>query len=262
MKTERFSVSLGGAWRPMGREPPMRTDSAARRSGALSARWCPGRLVAHGSRHCQDHGVLRLGMVVLGVADMRRAVDFWSQALGYRLREGGPGGHWAVLTPASGSSAELALQVSTTPVQQQPRVRLDLATDDAAQQAQEVERLISLGAERVDWGPVSRRPRLCCPCRPGGQPLLRGRHLPRARLTSADAARQPHQGRSTARERAPQAHLPSSGAPGHTGATSGPRTTRQVVTALHARDPQPVKRNVVHTIASQGTVLRRAARTG
>jgi hypothetical protein len=41
--------------------------------------------------------------------------------------------------------------VSTTPVQQQPRVRLDLATDDAAQQAQEVERLISLGAERVDW---------------------------------------------------------------------------------------------------------------
>jgi catechol 2,3-dioxygenase-like lactoylglutathione lyase family enzyme len=95
--------------------------------------------------------VLRLGMVVLGVADMRRAVDFWSQALGYRLREGEPGGHWAVLTPASGSGAELALQVSTTPVQQHPRVHLDLATDDTAQQAQEVERLISLGAERVDW---------------------------------------------------------------------------------------------------------------
>jgi predicted enzyme related to lactoylglutathione lyase len=90
-------------------------------------------------------------MVVLGVADMRRAVDFWSQALGYRLREGEPGGHWAVLTPASGSGAELALQVSTTPVQQHPRVHLDLATDDTAQQAQEVERLITLGAERVDW---------------------------------------------------------------------------------------------------------------
>ena len=90
-------------------------------------------------------------MVVLGVADMRRAVDFWSQALGYRLREGGPGGHWAVLTPAIGSGAELALQVSVTPVQQHPRVHLDLATDDTAQQAQEVERLITLGAEQVDW---------------------------------------------------------------------------------------------------------------
>jgi catechol 2,3-dioxygenase-like lactoylglutathione lyase family enzyme len=54
--------------------------------------------------------VLRLGMVVLGVTDLRRAVDFWSQALGYRLRDGGPGGHWAVLTPASGSGTELALQ--------------------------------------------------------------------------------------------------------------------------------------------------------
>jgi catechol 2,3-dioxygenase-like lactoylglutathione lyase family enzyme len=95
--------------------------------------------------------VLRLGMVVLGVADMRRAVDFWSQALGYRLREGGSGGHWAVLTPAGGSGAELALQVSVTPVQRHPRVHLDLATDDTAQQAQEVERLITLGAERVDW---------------------------------------------------------------------------------------------------------------
>jgi predicted enzyme related to lactoylglutathione lyase len=95
--------------------------------------------------------VLRLGMVVLGVADMRRAVDFWGQALGYRLREGGPGGHWAVLTPVSGSGAEVALQLSKTPVQEHPRVHLDLATDDAAQQAAEVERLVSLGAERVDW---------------------------------------------------------------------------------------------------------------
>jgi Glyoxalase-like domain len=82
---------------------------------------------------------------------MRRAVDFWSQALGYRLREDSPGGHWAVLTPANGVGAELALQLSTTPVQEQPRVHLDLATDDAAAQAAEVQRLVSLGAERVDW---------------------------------------------------------------------------------------------------------------
>jgi hypothetical protein len=41
--------------------------------------------------------------------------------------------------------------VSATPVQQHPRVHLDLACDDAAQQAAEVERLLLLGAARVDW---------------------------------------------------------------------------------------------------------------
>jgi hypothetical protein len=32
-----------------------------------------------------------------------------------------------------------------------PRVHLDLSTDDAAEQAAQVERLVSLGAQRVDW---------------------------------------------------------------------------------------------------------------
>lgn len=51
-----------------------------------------------------------------------------------------------------GSRGELALQYSETPAQEHPRVHLDLAVDDAAEQASEVERLVSLGAARVDWG--------------------------------------------------------------------------------------------------------------
>jgi hypothetical protein len=45
----------------------------------------------------------------------------------------------------------VALQVSDTPAQKYPRVHLDLYTDSAAEQAAEVERLVSVGATRVDW---------------------------------------------------------------------------------------------------------------
>ena len=45
----------------------------------------------------------------------------------------------------------LALDVSETPVHQSPRVHLDLYAGDAADQASEVERLVALGATRVDW---------------------------------------------------------------------------------------------------------------
>jgi len=36
-------------------------------------------------------------------------------------------------------------------VQKYPRMHLDLYTDSAAEQAAEVDRLVSLGAELVDW---------------------------------------------------------------------------------------------------------------
>lgn len=53
---------------------------------------------------------------------------------------------------ADGSGTALALNLSTTPVQEHPRIHLDLYAGDAADQQAEVARLISLGAERVDWG--------------------------------------------------------------------------------------------------------------
>jgi predicted enzyme related to lactoylglutathione lyase len=95
--------------------------------------------------------MVSIGMVVLNVADMGRAVGFWSQALGYEVREGGAGAEWSSLTPAGGLGTGLGLQLSTTVPEKHPRVHLDLYAADAAEQAAEAGRLVSLGAERVDW---------------------------------------------------------------------------------------------------------------
>lgn len=95
--------------------------------------------------------MVSIGMVVLGAADMGRAIGFWSQALGYELREGGAGADWSSLTPAGGLGTGIGLQQATTPAEKHPRVHLDLYAADAAEQAAEIERLVSLGAERVDW---------------------------------------------------------------------------------------------------------------
>ena len=95
--------------------------------------------------------MVSIGMVVLGVGDMGRAVGFWSQALGYELREGGAGADWSSLTPAGGLGTGLGLQLSTTAAEKHPRVHLDLYAADEAEQAAEIERLVSLGAERVEW---------------------------------------------------------------------------------------------------------------
>lgn len=101
---------------------------------------------------CQTRGVLRLGTVVLGAEDVERAVAFWSTALGYRpVRFPGSENDFTILVPPSGEGTRVAVQRSDTPVQQQPRVHLDLVVDSAAEQADEVERLVALGATRVAW---------------------------------------------------------------------------------------------------------------
>jgi catechol 2,3-dioxygenase-like lactoylglutathione lyase family enzyme len=95
--------------------------------------------------------MLSVGVVVLGVTDVRRAADFWRAALGYELREDGFGGWATVLTPAGGSGTRIALQRTETPLQEHPRLHLDLHAESAAEQEAETARLVSLGAERVDW---------------------------------------------------------------------------------------------------------------
>jgi catechol 2,3-dioxygenase-like lactoylglutathione lyase family enzyme len=95
--------------------------------------------------------MLSIGTIVMGAADVRRAADFWCRALGYVPRDGQVQDDWVVLVPADGSGAGLSLGLSSTPVQEHPRVHLDLYAGDAADQAAEVARLISLGADRVDW---------------------------------------------------------------------------------------------------------------
>ncbi|MFE1318181.1 VOC family protein [Kitasatospora phosalacinea] len=94
--------------------------------------------------------MLTMGSVVLGVADVPRAVAFWTAALGYVPRGDGDA-RWAVLLPPRPGGVQLALGFSESPVQAHPRVHLDLYAQDAADQAAEVERLVALGARRVEW---------------------------------------------------------------------------------------------------------------
>jgi catechol 2,3-dioxygenase-like lactoylglutathione lyase family enzyme len=96
--------------------------------------------------------VLSVGTVVMGVEDLGRAVAFWTEALGYRpKREITADDDFMILVPKSGTGTHLALDVSESSVQEHPRVHLDLYAGDAEDQAAEVERLVSLGATRVEW---------------------------------------------------------------------------------------------------------------
>jgi catechol 2,3-dioxygenase-like lactoylglutathione lyase family enzyme len=95
--------------------------------------------------------MLTFGVVVLGVTDRARAEEFWRQALGYRVRDDAFGGWARVLEPPGGTGTRIALQFSETPPDDYPRHHLDLHVADAAQQEAEADRLVSLGASRVDW---------------------------------------------------------------------------------------------------------------
>ncbi|MGQ4378371.1 VOC family protein [Streptomyces sp. SAS_267] len=95
--------------------------------------------------------MLKVGSVVVGVSDVPRAAAFWTEALDYVPRDALED-DWVVLVPADGAAGvQLSLGLSETPVQERPRIHLDLYAGDAADQAAEVERLVSLGARRVDW---------------------------------------------------------------------------------------------------------------
>jgi catechol 2,3-dioxygenase-like lactoylglutathione lyase family enzyme len=99
----------------------------------------------------REGSVLTFGVVVLGVTDWRRAEEFWCAALRYEVRDDGFGGWARVLVPPGGTGTVIALQTSQTPPQDHPRLHFDLHVADAAEQEAEAERLVSLGASRVDW---------------------------------------------------------------------------------------------------------------
>src|SRR6202007_1246925 len=94
--------------------------------------------------------MLNFGVVVLGVTDVQRAAEFWSAALGYTLRQDGFGG-WANVLVPPGAGTAIALQLSQTPPQAHPRLHFDLHAADVREQEAEADRLVSLGARRVDW---------------------------------------------------------------------------------------------------------------
>jgi predicted enzyme related to lactoylglutathione lyase len=96
--------------------------------------------------------MLSIGTTVMGVEDIGRAVAFWTAALGYvPKRPMTPDDDFMILVPATGAGAHLALDTSESPVQDHPRVHLDLYAGDTADQQAEVERLVRLGATVVDW---------------------------------------------------------------------------------------------------------------
>ena len=91
--------------------------------------------------------MLRIGSIVWGVRDVPRAIAFWCAALNYRpLRE--PSEDWAILVPAAGEGQQMAITVVSSDPRTHQRHHLDLY---AADREAEVSRLLSLGAQRVDW---------------------------------------------------------------------------------------------------------------
>lgn len=95
--------------------------------------------------------MLTLGIPVIGVADVERAVHFWTSALNLVAAEEWANEGWRTLHHANGSGRALGLQRSDSPPEPRPRVHLDLFVSNRAEQAAEVERLVELGATRVDW---------------------------------------------------------------------------------------------------------------
>lgn len=95
--------------------------------------------------------MLRLGFPVLGVRDIARAVDFWTAALDLVPSAEWEREEWRTLHHGDGSGRALALMLSESPAESRPRVHLDLFVDDTAEQQREIERLVTLGARRVDW---------------------------------------------------------------------------------------------------------------
>lgn len=90
--------------------------------------------------------MLKIGAIVWGVRDLERSVKFWSEALNYQLRRE-PEADFAILVPREGEGTQLSLNAAVTS-DKPKRHHMDLFTHD---QVEEVERLLKLGATRVDW---------------------------------------------------------------------------------------------------------------
>ena len=91
---------------------------------------------------------LRIGSIVVHVADVPRATAFWAPARDYVPRhEAEP--DWVILQPREGEGPNLSLDGVGADPPRFPDIHLDLYARD---QSAEVDRLIALGARRVeDW---------------------------------------------------------------------------------------------------------------
>ncbi|MGD8216069.1 VOC family protein [Aestuariimicrobium sp. Y1814] len=83
---------------------------------------------------------LRIGSVVLNARNAARATAFWAAALDYRANPANPD----FLVPPEGHGPELHIDTDD-------RSHLDLLPLEASSMRDEVERLLALGASRVQW---------------------------------------------------------------------------------------------------------------
>ena len=89
--------------------------------------------------------MVKVGSIVINARDVPAAARFWADALGYEARDGEVRDDWAMIRPRGGDGPNLAFDA-------RDRTHLDLYASSAADQESEVERLVGLGATRVeDW---------------------------------------------------------------------------------------------------------------
>ena len=90
--------------------------------------------------------MLRIGSIVLRVDDLPRQTEFWEAALGYERLE--LDHDFVLLRPKGGARPNLSLDRVRSELHIPPRIHLDLYTE---RQAEEVDRLLALGATEVHW---------------------------------------------------------------------------------------------------------------
>ncbi|MCY1227811.1 Glyoxalase-like domain protein [compost metagenome] len=95
--------------------------------------------------------MLSIGSIVIRVDDLPAQMAFWQAALGFEPRHE-PEADFVILQPPGGAGTCISLDRVPSSVHIPPRIHLDLYTGD---QSGEVQRLLDLGATRVEW---SKRP--------------------------------------------------------------------------------------------------------
>lgn len=89
--------------------------------------------------------MIRIGAIVWGVLNVDRAVRFWCEVLDY-MPKYPPEEEWAILIPREGTGTQLSINQVTSPKARRHHMDLFAQDRDA-----EMERLIGLGASRVNW---------------------------------------------------------------------------------------------------------------
>lgn len=91
--------------------------------------------------------MLSVGSIVIRVDDIDALSRFWTEALGYTVREPASP-DFVVLTPREGTGPNLSLDAVHSQRVLPPRLHLDLYSDN---QLADVARLTALGAREVHW---------------------------------------------------------------------------------------------------------------